>query len=197
MTGLYAKTTLALDPTWMPMHFLTKRQCFELLVRDKVGALDAHFNAIKTFMQWIEVPNKELFPDLPVIHSATNTYKIPSIVILQNKYIKQHTISSSRKLSRYDLCKIFKYRCQICFEKFPEKQLTIEHVYPQTKGGTHDDFNLTLTCRKCNCEKNDAEAWLNKNGEELKGISFGDYVAMKFHVDKCRKEWEHFFIKKV
>lgn len=45
------------------------------------------------------------------------------------------------------------YRCQICRERFPWEELSIDHIIPLSKGGTHDRFNLQLACKRCNAKK--------------------------------------------
>lgn len=38
-------------------------------------------------------------------------------------------------------------------------QLTIDHIIPVAKGGTHDRSNLQCLCRPCNREKSDRTDW--------------------------------------
>lgn len=194
--SLYDKTTLALDLAWMPMHFITKRRCFELLIRDKVDALDATYNRIQSHEDWFALPESRLFENLPAISSPSQIYRIPSIVILNDRFVKRHTIAPTKGIGKKELCDLFSNTCQICKNKFRASQLTVEHVYPRSKGGTNDDFNLTLTCVRCNNQKNDAERWLDADGNELTGISVADYTRAKFQVEHHRTEWEPFFIRK-
>jgi 5-methylcytosine-specific restriction endonuclease McrA len=40
--------------------------------------------------------------------------------------------------------------CFWCLQDFSFEQLTLDHLLPTSKGGTHNLENLRLTCRKCN-----------------------------------------------
>lgn len=194
-TNLYDKVTLALNPAWMPSHFLTKRRCFELLIRDKVDCLDSTFNKISTTDEWFSLDSNRYFKNPPIISSPKEVYILPSIVILNDNFIKGNTIAKSN-VTLDEMCRIFNFTCQICKGKFRKNKLSVEHVYPRALGGSDDDFNKTLTCIRCNNQKNDAEKWFDKNGQELKGITLAEYTKMKFQVSEHRPEWEHFFIRK-
>jgi len=45
-----------------------------------------------------------------------------------------------------------KYECVYCGDK---KKLTIDHLMPQSRGGSNDQDNLVLACRHCNSTKHD------------------------------------------
>lgn len=53
------------------------------------------------------------------------------------------------------------YTCQYCGER--GKKLECDHVYPVSRGGTHDDDNLKTACRSCNRNKRNktVEEWLS------------------------------------
>ena len=42
------------------------------------------------------------------------------------------------------------YTCQYCGSK---KDITIDHVHPIVRSGTHESQNLCVACRTCNCSK--------------------------------------------
>lgn len=43
--------------------------------------------------------------------------------------------------------------CHYCREKFPEDELTLDHIVPVVRGGRSTRGNLVVCCRKCNQEK--------------------------------------------
>ena len=49
-----------------------------------------------------------------------------------------------------------KYRCSECGNWFPKSQIDIDHIIPQSKGGTDDLWNLRATCKHCNRSKQDS-----------------------------------------
>lgn len=46
--------------------------------------------------------------------------------------------------------------CYFCGEKFPPKELTMDHLVPLAKGGTSSKSNLVPACKECNTKKKTA-----------------------------------------
>jgi hypothetical protein len=42
------------------------------------------------------------------------------------------------------------FTCQYCGRRAPHVTLEVDHIVPQSKGGTDDDANLTTACTACN-----------------------------------------------
>ena len=49
------------------------------------------------------------------------------------------------------------YRCQACYRSEPDIKLTIDHIKPLSKGGSHNKSNIQPLCLSCNCSKHDKE----------------------------------------
>lgn len=47
------------------------------------------------------------------------------------------------------------YTCQYCGEKFHPSELTLDHVYPKSRGGPTDWENIVACCKHCNQKKAD------------------------------------------
>ncbi len=43
--------------------------------------------------------------------------------------------------------------CHYCHQKFPESELTLDHIVPVARGGRSTRGNLVVCCRNCNREK--------------------------------------------
>lgn len=72
--------------------------------------------------------------------------------------------------------------------------MTIEHVYPKSKGGTKEEHNVTITCQPCNCKKGTIYPYKNYKGEELESFKPLPF----FHsFQKERPEWAPFLFKKL
>ncbi len=56
-------------------------------------------------------------------------------------------ISNSEKLYIYERDD---KRCFYCGRDLKYGQITLDHYYPKSKGGTKEIFNLVLSCKKCN-----------------------------------------------
>jgi hypothetical protein len=47
------------------------------------------------------------------------------------------------------------YTCQYCAKKFKIDELTLDHIFPKSKGGDNDPTNLVTACKSCNGRKAD------------------------------------------
>lgn len=45
--------------------------------------------------------------------------------------------------------------CHYCGEKFPARQLTMDHILPVTRGGSSSKGNIVACCKGCNTKKRD------------------------------------------
>jgi len=43
--------------------------------------------------------------------------------------------------------------CHHCGEKFPPRELTMDHLIPIIRGGKSTKGNLVPSCKKCNAER--------------------------------------------
>lgn len=48
-----------------------------------------------------------------------------------------------------------KFTCQYCAVKFNVKDLTLDHIFPKSKGGENETTNLVTACKTCNNRKAD------------------------------------------
>jgi 5-methylcytosine-specific restriction endonuclease McrA len=55
--------------------------------------------------------------------------------------------------SRWWQQKIASGICYFCGEKFPPKELTMDHLVPLSRGGTSRKSNLVPACKECNTRK--------------------------------------------
>ena len=84
------------------------------------------------------------------VNSATQRFKVPLVIALyqfiDEKFFK---LPCTRKnvIVRDD------YQCQYCTKRFHEKELTLDHVVPRSKGGPTEWENVVCACKKCNQTK--------------------------------------------
>lgn len=57
--------------------------------------------------------------------------------------------------SRTKLIARDRHTCAYCGEVFKEKDLTVEHILPQSRGGKDGWMNCVAACRGCNSDKRD------------------------------------------
>lgn len=103
-----------------------------------------------------------------MVHSA-NGYKLNSIdksfpmpaVIRLNNYV--NIPYKGVPMTRQNIFKRDKSRCQYCNK---DKDLTLDHVIPRSKGGKSTWNNLVTACKRCNAKKGDSSP--EKAGMPLK-----------------------------
>lgn len=87
------------------------------------------------------------------IHSATQAWEVPSIIVLK-KYKNGHARVS---MSRDNLYIRDGYTCAYCglMLKGRVKDLTLDHIVPKSRGGRSTWENLVTSCGPCNTKKAD------------------------------------------
>ncbi len=92
----------------------------------------------------------------------------PSITIEVPHHIRLKTSTTERlwklpSVSRRELLRRDGHRCQYCGSN---RQLTIDHIIPRSRGGTHTWDNVAIACETCNHKKGDK--FLHETGMLLK-----------------------------
>jgi 5-methylcytosine-specific restriction endonuclease McrA len=137
-------SVVVFSTNYLPMARINIRRAITLLISGRAEPLDLQ----DTKLVWklrspsteIEVPHHIRLKTT----TAERLWKLPSV--------------SRRELLRRD-----GHRCQYCGSA---KQLTIDHVIPRSKGGTHTWDNVTIACETCNHKKGDK--YLNETAMVLK-----------------------------
>lgn len=186
-------TTLLLDSSFLPYTFLTAKSTFLHLVKNNIKCFDANENLIESNLEWFS-NNFALHEDQPFLRSKNKTWFLPTVAVIKTKFFLNRK-KLPKTVNKHALCNVFDHTCQICFEKFNKSSLTIEHIYPKSKGGTKNIENITLTCISCNQNKKDIYPFINKKGEKINSVPVPIPVLPKYSV-KIRNEWEKFFVYK-
>lgn len=179
------RTTLLLNSAYQPMAIITARAAFHHLITSKVKGLDSDGNTY-SFGQ-----RHNVYEDNPVLRSAHTVHTVPTVAICTNRFIKfrrAKEFPSTRAL--YNL---YKGICQYCLRKISISEATKDHWFPKSLGGTNHDFNLVLSCKRCNNHKDSTFPYYNKNGEEVKPkVSTSHILNMLSNIDDLRDEWKPF-----
>ena len=178
------KTTLLLNNAWQPITVGTARAAVQHLHRRRVSALDKNSNVFHSLNTWNELA--EFRDDQPSLKSVQNEWPIPTVIVVNSKFFRK---PKKKKLTLYDLARLCDYTCQYCFEKFPLKQLSLDHVQPKSKGGLDTHDNLVCCCISCNRSKGNMTPWFDKNGEIPVPPSI---PTLMLNIDKIREEWSYF-----
>lgn len=125
--------TLLLNAGFEPLRIVSWQRAFVLIFQGKVEILEEYS---------------------VVVRSVAQSFKVPAVVRL-NRYVqlKRHHIGV--RFSRTNLYARDEYTCQYCLSRFPEKDLTLDHVVPVVRGGRKTWDNIVTACMRCNQKKGD------------------------------------------
>lgn len=120
------------------------------------------------------------------LRSISQTYPMPSVIRL-NRYVQAPF--KGVNLTRQNVFKRDNFECQYCGTK---RDLTLDHVVPSSRGGSHAWTNLVTACKRCNAKKGDytlEEAGMNLPRKPYKpsyALFLRDISGMK------QEEWDEF-----
>jgi 5-methylcytosine-specific restriction endonuclease McrA len=187
-------TTLLLDNSFLPYSFLTGRAAFIHLIKNNIKCFDASENIIDNNFEWFRNEGLSFYEDQPFLTSKDKIWFIPTVAVIKKSFFYNRK-RTPRTLNIQKLCLIFDYTCQICYERFDKSQLTIEHLFPKSKGGTKELENITLTCHKCNQIKKDIYPFLNVKNKAISSVPM-PIPVLPTKPTKIREEWRKYFLYK-
>ena len=127
MKSLLSAPVLVLNANYEPLNVCSTKRAVSMMISEKATMLE----------------NGRGF-----IRSITMDFPAPSVIRL-GRMIKRPR--PSVKLSKSEIFRRDAYVCQYCGKKTIE--LTIDHIVPRSKGGSHSWDNLITACPKCNTKK--------------------------------------------
>lgn len=124
------------------------------------------------------------------LRSVDRVFPMPSVIRL-NRYV--NIPYKGVNLNRQNIFKRDNFQCQYCGTK---KDLTLDHLIPRARGGTHAWENLVTACKKCNAKKGDfsperAGMHLTKKPAKPSYITFLRDLA-----NGQSSEWKDFLVKR-
>jgi 5-methylcytosine-specific restriction endonuclease McrA len=160
----------------------------EAIVIEKDGQYSTY-----DFDLWIERSAGDDWPDgYEFINAIKFRVAIPKVVrcLRYDKVPRVSVRLSKRAVFSRDDC-----TCYLCGKKFKEKDLTVDHVIPISRGGPNAWENLASCCKKCNGKKEDK--LLNELGLKPKFLPYrprgGDNAsALRAMVLEAPVEWSAF-----
>jgi 5-methylcytosine-specific restriction endonuclease McrA len=118
------------------------------------------------------------------LRSVNQSFPFPSVIKIKYYVTLPY---KGVVLSRHNIFKRDGGRCQYCGTN---KDLTIDHVIPKSKGGKSTWTNLVTACKKCNARKSDHS--LEKVGMTLRNqpIKPSYITFLKMNTMRKREDWE-------
>ena len=120
-------SVLVLNQNYEPLNVCNARRAVVLLDRGKAEVLEHGEGGIRT---------------------TSYTYPLPSVIRMI--YMIKRPRPQMR-LSRREVFNRDRYRCLYCGRQ--TRELTLDHVVPRHRGGSHDWENLASACKSCNHRK--------------------------------------------
>lgn len=124
-----SKQVLVLNASYEPLSLVSVRRAVVLLLREKAELLEATQQMLRSNRQTMAVPLV-----IRLVHYVRLPHrKVPATraaVMLRDAFV-----------------------CQYCGETPGRHLLTVDHVIPRSRGGSHDWDNLVTACTRCNQKK--------------------------------------------
>ena len=137
----------------------------------------------------------ELFEDQPSLRSAPNPttgeevrWAIPTILVCNRNFGIDG--KKARSISLRSLYNLYKGICAYCCTKIPYSHATKDQLYPNSKGGSNDDFNLILACKECNNEKDNLFPFFDIHGKLPVAKKTTPFAIMVENTPVMRDEWK-------
>lgn len=115
--------------------------------------------------------------------------KKPAVVKLTRNY---HKHNYEVPLDRWHLFARDAWTCQYCGKRFSSKDLTFDHVVPQSRGGRTNWLNIVAACHSCNqrkANKTPREALMPLLRKPLRPRWMPWLLARTIRLDQVPGEW--------
>ena len=147
-------TLLILDKQYSPVEIRSVQDALSLIYTGKAMAMAKDYS-LYDMEGWIIYSGFLLNEQEDVSHilrSPSISILVPEVIVLKD-YIKRANQFRSPRCNSHSLLKRDSYTCQYCHRKFSRKELEIDHVVPQSKGGVTSWTNCVTSCKPCNSNK--------------------------------------------
>lgn len=125
--------TLLLNAGYEPLRIIGWQRAFVLLFQGKAELLEKYGVSI---------------------HTVDNEFPVPAVLRL-NRWVNLKRQSPVIRFSRANVYLRDDFRCQYCYQRYSEKELTLDHVLPVVRGGKKTWENIVAACIRCNQRKGD------------------------------------------
>ena len=197
------KTTLILNTGWMPLRVVAARVAMSHMLCGRMKALDqfgnTHLGTWSSANSWFpSLPQSKevdlpIFPDhQPCLKSAHTEWPIPFVGVTTSTFFYK---PRAGKIPLSRLSSYYNNRCQICGEKTKLRNMTIEHVFPRSKGGPAESYNVLPTCKRCNSRKADIHPYFDADGVKVEEKIKKWPLILHVRDGEMKEEWKQFLFK--
>ena len=189
-------TTLILSYAWLPINITNTREAMKKLMAN--GSHAKKEPTVKVLSgsgepmvwdDWIDAGKATYYSNQPFLRATSRLFPVPTIILTSAEWGYK---SRSKPNIKY-LYARFRGVCQICGDRLPLKQMSIEHILPKSMHGADESFNITMTCKRCNSRKSSIYPYKDLNNRDLKAPT--DLPFFHTFLNE-RPEWKPFLLKK-
>ena len=157
MKSVLSEKVLVLNRSWVAVNVATVRRSLGLVCLDAARIVGPDDYTTYDLEGWIELSrnvkpaSRKGHEDL-VVRSASFDLCMPEVIVLTgyNGYYAKEVRCSRRNIFERD-----GNRCQYCGKRNDQREMTIDHVLPRSRGGSSTWENMVLACFNCNSKKGD------------------------------------------
>ncbi|MBN2024829.1 MAG: HNH endonuclease [Pirellulales bacterium] len=148
-------SVLVLNRLYVAVHVVGVRRAFGLLlgelaevIHDEEGAFANY--TFDAWREWSEIRADAKSPHDDWIRAVNFEIQVPRVLrLLRYDRMPRRAV----RLSRHAILARDGNRCQYCGRRFPDAQLSLDHVIPRSLGGMSTWENMVCACLKCNVRK--------------------------------------------
>lgn len=156
---------LVLNNTFQPLHITSIKKALKLILKKRAEVIEKSET---------------------IYHSALNSMDIPLVIRLFRYVYYQR---KSVPYSRTNVLIRDRYTCQYCGVR--NREMSIDHIIPQSKGGQDTWENTVASCIKCNVQKSDK--MLSQTNFKLKKKPTAPSPFLFFKEMYQVPEWQEYF----
>jgi len=127
------RNTLLLNAGFEPMRIVSWQRAFVLVFQEKVEILEEYAYFINT---------------------VTHRHRVPAVIRLF-RWVNLKRGTPIIRFSRANVYARDDFRCQYCYLRYSERELTLDHLFPAVRGGKKTWENIVTACIRCNQRKGD------------------------------------------
>jgi 5-methylcytosine-specific restriction endonuclease McrA len=183
---------LVLNQFWQAVNVCSIKRAVCLLYRNHARVVTAEEGSFGTFSfeDWKDLSSRADLPENECINAIKFKIRIPRIILL---VFYDRLPVKEVKFTRKNIYDRDGNRCQYCGRRFEPKELNLDHVIPQVKGGKTTWDNVVCSCIKCNMKKGNKS--LKEAGMKLikkpRKPRWQNFILVKFR-SGMDKSWRHF-----
>lgn len=139
---------LVLNRLWQAVNVVPARRALTLLYVGRSKVVDGDF-ATCGWESWLE---QEPDPGEPVVSGVEMCVRVPRVIqLMEFDRVPRPRI----KFTRANVYLRDGHRCQYCGKRGRNRELTLDHVHPRSRGGPTSWRNIVVSCVRCNARKRD------------------------------------------